>query len=340
MVDPRGVVAGPRDRLDATAARRAFERGLKAEKLVLYDDEVKGEDVRVAVSPVFGPNEVLGAIVSFIPQSEADDSVREFALAVGVGSLALWLLACAAGYVLAGRAIAPAVVLARREEAFLADAAHELRTPVAVIRTRAEQAQRAAPEGDPSAGSFKAISEAAERATNTIADMLELARLDARRGKVDREPLRLDALAEQVADERRDEASAAAVNLDVQVEGPVVVEGDERLLGRALGNLVDNAIRHGGAGGQVNVAVRGREGAAEVEVSDSGPGVPPGQRDEIFNRFHRASGAGSKGSGLGLPIALLVAESHGGRLELAPTEPGGLGARFTLHLPLDGDRNG
>ena len=74
---------------------------------------------------------------------------------------------------------------------------------------------------------------------------------------------------------------------------------------------------------------------AEVEVADQGQGVPPGQRADVFDRFHRASGAGTKGSGLGLPISRLVAESHGGRLELVPNEPGETGARFVLSLPLE-----
>lgn len=325
------VIAGPRDSLDAPAARRALAIAQRQQDLHVYDDTAAGEDARLATSPIYGDDGMLATIVAFEPLSEA--GVRSAALAIGGAALLLWLLTAAAGWLLVGRALAPAVAVAKREEAFLADAAHELRTPVAVIRARAEQALREEGESGPAAGALRSIEQAAERASGTIADMLELARLDARRGRVEREPLRLDLLLEQVLDDYREQASAAGAELRTRVDGEAVVEGDERLLARSIANLVENAIRYGAVGGEIELSLDHDGDVARIAVADRGPGVPPAQQAAVFDRFHRATAAAG-GSGLGLPIARLVAEAHDGTLELAPPQEGRPGARFVLTLPL------
>lgn len=343
------VVAGPGALVDAAAARRALRVGRTQRQLAVYGDAVDGEAVRVASSPIYGPDRLLATIVALEPLSAADEEIRESTLQIAGGALLLWLLTVAVGWLLAGRALRPAAAVAQREEAFLADAAHELRTPVAVIRARAEQALReveaaaaGAPAGGlataggaaPAEGALRAIEQAAERASGTIADMLELARLDARRGRIEHEPLRLDLLLEQVAEEHREAAAAAGAELRLENDaGETVIEGDERLLARALANLVENAIRYGAVGGEIALHLgRDGDGLAKVLVTDRGPGVPPAQRDAVFDRFHRAT-ATAGGSGLGLPIARLVAEAHGGTLTLLPADESAPGARFELRLP-------
>ena len=333
VVDVDGrIVAGPRALLDDAAARRALSVGRRQRQLAVYGDDAAGREVRVASSPIYGPDRLLATIVALEPLSAIDDEIRSDTLRIAGGALLLWLLTVLAGWLLAGRALRPAAAVAQREEAFLADAAHELRTPVAVIRARAEQALR---EVDgPAQVPLRAIEQAAERASGTIADMLELARLDARRGRIEHEPLRLDLLLEQVAEEHREAAAAAGAELRLDGgAGETVVDGDERLLARALANLVENAIRYGAVGGEIALSLtRDGDGAARVLVADRGPGVPPAQRDAVFDRFHRAS-ATAGGSGLGLPIARLVAEAHGGTLALLPADDAAPGARFELRLP-------
>lgn len=335
VISPAGKpLAGTASTLDLAAARRAFARAKQpGPENILYTDTVDGKKSRVASAAVTGNDRNLAAVVAVEPVAGADDEVRSFAIKVVLGTLALWLLTIGMGWLLAGRALRPAVAVARREEAFLADAAHELRTPVAVIRARAEQALREGGETSTESGALRAIAGAAEQATNTIADMLELARLDARRSRIEREPLRLDALVEQVAEEFEDDAARAGVDIDADIDGAVVVEGDERLLARAIANLVQNGIRYGGVGGEIHITVRRETDQAIVEVADRGPGVPPAQRKAIFDRFHRASSEAG-GSGLGLPIARLVAESHEGSLELLPAAEGQTGAHFVLRLPV------
>lgn len=336
VVDRSGrIVAGPSGALDPAAARRALRRIRDGRLLRLYDEAVDGRSLRVAASPLNGTDGVLAAIVAVEPLASAERDLRRTTLAIAGATLGLWLLTIAAGWLLAGRALAPAAATARREEAFLADAAHELRTPVAVIRARAEQALREQGPDGPAGDALSAIERAAERASGTIADMLELARLDARRGRFEREPLRLDLLLEQVVEEYGDQAAAAGAQLRLEAVPEAVVFGDERLLARSVANLVENAIRYGAVGGRVDVSLEVADGQAVVEVRDHGPGVPPAQRAAVFDRFHRASGAAG-GSGLGLPIARLVAEAHDGSLELLDPVEGQPGARFRLRLPLVG----
>lgn len=333
VIDLAGkVVAGPADALDAATAKKALALVDDGRLLRVADETVAGEDVRIASSPLNGSDGLLGTIVAVEPLSKAraDGGTT---LKIAGATLGLWLLTIAAGWLLAGRALRPARLGSKREEAFLADAAHELRTPVAVIRARAEQALREQGSEGPAGAAFVAIERAAERASGTIADMLELARLDARRGRFEREPLRLDLLLEQLVEEYEDRATAAGAELRLTAAEDVVVRGDERLLGRSVANLVENAIRYGAVGGTIDVALTVDDGQAVVEVHDRGPGVPPAQRAAIFDRFHRASGAAG-GSGLGLPIARLVAESHDGALELLDPVEDRPGARFRLRLPL------
>ncbi len=163
--------------------------------------------------------------------------------------------------------------------------------------------------------------------------MLELARLDARRGRIEHEPLRLDLLLEQVAEEHREAAAAAGAELRLDSSaGETVVEGDERLLARALANLVENAIRYGAVGGEIALSLT-REGDERACSSPTAASVcrRPSARPSSTASTRATATAG--GSGLGLPIARLVAEAHAGTLALLPADDAQPGARFELRLP-------
>jgi two-component system OmpR family sensor kinase len=327
-----GFVAGDRE-LPAHIRRAATLRRRRDRAGPATVDGPGGARRIVALS-IEGDDGSVGTALSLERTAEVDDEIRAAELRIAGGALATWLLLSLGAVFLVRRALRPAIAAAGREQAFLADAAHELRTPWAIVAARAQQGlAEGARERDED---LRAIAATAAGAGATITDMLELARLDAGRGIAEREPIRLDALVSACAAEHEAAAREAGIDLVVEADGPAVVLGDERLLRRAVDNLLDNAVRHGGAGGQVRASVAEADGRVRVEVSDKGPGIPPGQSAHVFDRFHRGSATAPGGSGLGLPIARLAVEAQGGTLVLAPSAPGEPGARFVLTLPLAG----
>jgi signal transduction histidine kinase len=228
-----------------------------------------------------------------------------------------------------------AETVARASEArtrrFVADAAHELRTPLAGVQAVAEAvaAPALAPE-ERDRLNLLLLGET-RRAGRLVDDLLVLARIDAGI-ELRRDPVELLGLA-------RDEAERVRLLADdrsVEVAGePVTVSGDAPRLGQVLGNLLENARRHTPAGGRIAVLVSAGA-TASVLVTDTGPGVPPADRERIFDRLVRldeARTADDGGAGLGLAIARGIARAHGGDLRCVEP-PGGGGAAFELTLPL------
>ena len=219
---------------------------------------------------------------------------------------------------------------------FVADASHELQTPLTSVRGYAELFRRgAAQRPDDLETTMRRIEAEAARMGVLVDDLLLLARLDQGR-PVEHERLDLAALtAELVADARVVEPARP---LTVVSDGPVMVDGDDIRLRQIVGNLLSNARAHTPAGAPVTVATRADDGAAVLEVTDSGPGLAPEHATRVFERFFRADPSrtrASGGSGLGLSIVAAIAEAHGGRAEVT-TAPGE-GATFRLVLPLAAD---
>ena len=218
-----------------------------------------------------------------------------------------------------------------RTRRFVADAAHELRTPLAGVQAVAEAA--AAPGLDPEERDrlHLLLLRETHRAGRLVDDLLAMARIDAGLD-LRREPVELRALAEAEAERVR----LRAPDRTVEVTGhAVTVTGDAERLGRALANLLDNARRHAGPGGLVRVQVRADGTQATVRVTDTGPGVPADQRTRIFDRLVRLDDARSADAGcagLGLASARGIARAHGGDLRCVDP-PVGTGAAFLLTLP-------
>jgi two-component system sensor histidine kinase TctE len=211
------------------------------------------------------------------------------------------------------------------QQRFIADAAHQMRTPLTGLKMQTELALS---EDDPLQvrASLKRIAESTDRAAHLINQLLLLARTEASHEKVHAvEPLDLEVLARSVARDWVPRALAKGIDLGFEGEGwPLWIDGVPLLLREMLNNLIDNAINYTPSGGRVTVRVRSGD-FAMLEVEDNGIGIDEKDRDLVFERFYRVLGSETAGSGLGLPIVREIAELHRASVRLEPN-PGGQGS--------------
>jgi signal transduction histidine kinase len=284
-----------------------------------YLTDTRGRQARVLAEPFLRPNgQSAGAVVAMLnPASELAEHRWVTLLVIGGGVLLLAFVG-AASYLLANRAIAPAAAALEQQETLLADTAHDLRTPVAGLRALAEAALANPAQR---AELLPRTVELSRRMGTIIDGVLMRARLAVGVEPLALEPVWLDQLVTTVVEETP--ASGAQVTVTT---APTKVNADPALMQRAIGNLLDNALRHGRVEGEaavVQVTVAG----GRMIVADQGPGIDPSVAAETFDRF--ASSGGS--SGLGLSIVRWVAQAHGGTLRVYNSEGGG--AIFEMALP-------
>ncbi len=201
-----------------------------------------------------------------------------------------------------------------RERVFVADASHELRTPLAILRTELELARRPGRSADELRAALQSTAEEVDRLARLAEDLLVIARSDQGRLPIAREATELESLLERVRD--RFAPQAAEAGREISVSAPVgsQAELDPMRIEQALGNLVENSLRHGAGDVRLEADLNG--GSTVLEVSDAGPGFPDGFRDRAFERFSRADeGRTGGGAGLGLAIVRAVAQAHGGDAE-------------------------
>lgn len=239
-------------------------------------------------------------------------------------------------------------MIARLEESFeamkrfTADASHELRSPLANVKSTVEVALARPRDEAEYRAALGSVGEEAERLRRIVEDLLLLARADAGRLPFEMEPVRLDVLAAEVAESFASRAVEAGVRLEVDAGAEALVAGDERWLRQLGQNLVENAVRFSpprpaaGEGPLVRVTVAVDGPSAVLVVDDEGPGIPEPERGRVFERFYRVGEARSRvapgGAGLGLAICAWIVAEHGGTIR-AESAPGG-GARIVVRLPL------
>ncbi len=219
---------------------------------------------------------------------------------------------------------------------FMADASHELRTPVSVVRTAAEvtlghQTRDESEYRD----ALTIVSEQSARLTRMVEDMLALARADADAYPVRPEPLYVDDIVDACLTVATVLAEPRLIRITSTLCADVASEGDDALLRQMLTNLLQNAVQYTPDGGHVHVSLQADRHRATIAVADTGCGIPLEERERIFDRFVRLDPARSSGSGagLGLPIARWIAERHGGVITVEDN-PAGVGCVFVVRLPI------
>ena len=260
-----------------------------------------------------------------LPSAEAESALDELLLQYAIAFAGATLVATALGWALAGRELRGAAGAFAARERFAANASHELRSPLTVIRTEVEVAL-----ADPGAsaaelrGMGEGVLETVDRMDGLLDDLMLLVRSGSALPR--REPVDLAAVAGTAA--RR---AGGGVSLRLSLR-PVAVRGERRLLERLTENLVENGVRYNEPGGFVAVETRpGEAGSAVLRVVNSGPAVDAARAATLLEPFERGGRArDDRGAGLGLSIVRAVAEAHGGRVALVPRREGGLAVDVTL----------
>jgi signal transduction histidine kinase len=325
LVERRAPLRGLLDEVALATALRGDETRV--------DRSVEGLAFRVLTVPVLHEGRVVGAVqVSKPLGAEQRELAQTIMILISTGAVGLFV-ALVGSFFLAGRAMKPIGEAFDRQRRFIADASHELRTPVAILRGRAELLQREHPSLPRAVqAELDLLQGDAEELAQLLSELLDLARLDAGDARPPLEPVALADATEELAAQLAPLAAERGIALSVRA-APVWAETNLARLRQVLRAFVDNALRHTPEGGHVVLDVARDSGRARVRVTDDGEGIAPEHLPRIFDRFYRADEVrGRGGAGLGLSIAAELVRQLGGELRVE-SEPG-KGTSVTLFLPL------
>lgn len=213
---------------------------------------------------------------------------------------------------------------------FVSNAAHQLRTPLALLSTQASFAARER-DADRRDEALQALQNSTRQVARLAAQLLTLSRAEPGSRRPRRERIDMAAAARQIMETQAEEALSRDIDLGLEAERAVIVSGDGLMLREMMVNLIDNALHYTPRGGRVTVTVSSTEKVAIFSVEDSGPGIPEAEREQVFERFYRMPSTEGDGSGLGLAIVREVAEGAGGRVFLGQSADAGL--LVTVELP-------
>ena len=310
------------------AARQAAHTG-RAD----VDRDVPGErEFRLHAERFSGGTGTGYVAASVADRMELEEAYGSLIVTFAAAALAALLLVAGGGYVLARQSAAPVERSMEQMRRFMADAAHELRTPITVLRARAEVALGQERDAARDTASLQAMEQEADRVGAIVGDLLTLARADAGEQVVARAPLYLDDLSANAVEGVRALAERKRIALEVGEFEEAAIMGDPALVRRLLLIVLDNAIKYTPAGGSVHLDVTARDGRRSVIVSDTGIGIPADPLSHVFERFYRGEPARreAEGVGLGLAIARWITDLHGARIDIGPAQQG---TRVTIVFP-------
>ncbi len=222
----------------------------------------------------------------------------------------------------------------KSQRRFVADASHELRTPLTVVYSELEFLKRKIQDRDLDDSIGAALQEV-DRLSHLVKQLLLLARIDARKVSIGHKSVRLDEILADSVRIQQPNATRHRVQILLQIDDVIEIEGDPEHLKRVFLNVIDNAVKYSPVGGEVTVVLSRDKATAVVTVSDQGPGIDPSETELVFTRFYRSPEARSAqdGSGLGLAIARELVEAHGGTISIGIPESGGTAVTIRLPLP-------
>jgi signal transduction histidine kinase len=311
------------------AAREAAKTGQKNVQIDTRDDETLR--LHALLFELASGRHLVAVAVA--DQVELEDRYADLIAAFGGVALAALVLVAAGGFLLVRKSTAPierSVLFIRR---FMADAAHELRTPITVLRTHAEVALQQPRDAANYVSSLRGIEAEARRLGGIVDSLLVLARADSGERQIEHERFFLDDLAIDAAAAAQliGRQKGVAVSVEEFEEAPIV--GDPALVRQLLMILLDNAMKFTDAGGEVRVRVSMLQGVPTFVVEDTGIGIKPEDLPRVFQRFFRGDTARGRteGAGLGLSIASWIAREHGAEISMT-SEPGN-GTRVTIRFP-------
>jgi len=318
------------------SVRAAAREAVQSKREFRNLDARGGPKLRLYAEPFSGTTGTTYVAVAVADRMELEDEYASLIEAFGAAALAALLLVIGGGSLLVRKSTAPIERSMEQMRRFMADAAHELRAPVTILRTRAEVALGQARDSSRDAVAFQAIEREATRLGQVVGDLLTLARADAGERPVARVPLFLDDVAAEAVDAVRTLAEQKHVQVEVGAFEEAKITGDPTLVRQLLLIVLDNAVKFTATGGKVRLDVSADDGRAAVVVADTGVGIPAEHLPHVFERFYRGEPARREadGAGLGLAIARWIVDAHGARIDIASAA--GTGTRVTISFPLVG----
>ena len=325
----------PAHKLELLSTKLA-QQAIREKSSLVSTVNTREGDIRVFTLPV----EVeAGTVVAVVQVGEPREVVRGtitrlilVLIPIGLGAL---ILAGAGGLFMARRAMRPVQDAFDRQRAFIADASHELKTPLTLMRADAEVLSRSPALADDRELAEDLVAET-DRMNAVLSDLLLLARLDTEQIAFDHKPFDLGAIIAATARRFKPRAEAEGISLTVKTSDSLEAQGDPARTGQILAALLDNAFQFTPSGGHIDIIGSSIDHRVEAIVRDSGPGIAPEHLHHIFDRFYRAEAARTReggGTGLGLAIARDLARAQGGELAAENAVDGG--AIFRLRLPRD-----
>lgn len=320
---------------DPVAAGAALRRGFDRRTLVLAD----GTRVRLLTYRLTrddGPA-LIQVGRALRGQDEALQRLLLGLVAIACGGAALlgW-----SSWWLAGRSLRPAQEAWERQQAFIANASHEIRAPLTLLRASAEVARLSYEADDAQRELLDDVLHEADHMTQLVEDLLLLSRLDARRVTIERLPVSIAPLFQELERLLGRVANERGIALEVAQTGGAIL-GDAAGLRQVLLIVLDNALRHTSSGGTIRLSAQQCGTTVEITIADNGEGIAPEHLSHLFERFYRVDSSRSqeqRGSGLGLSIAKGLIEAQSGRISIASEVKAG--TTVTLRLPAAGDRPG